>query len=212
MLVSSLIDEVRSDLSDQGITFYTQTDILNSLQDACDQMVTRSGLIEKTIDINLQANTGYYDLRALISDFYCVTQIYNNATRQWLTPQIIPDYDLVRDDWETWTGSPRFFTPVDYKRIVIVPRPSTTSGSIKVYYKAISPTLALSTDLTFPSDIYNVPKDYAFADLLEQAREYTKAALTWREANTGLNDAVKRTQARAMPALIYRLREMRYGY
>jgi hypothetical protein len=212
MLVSTLVDDVRNDLSDQGITFYTQTDILDSLQDACDQMVTRSGLIEKTVDINLQANTGYYDLNALISDFYCVTQIYNNATRQWLIPQIIPDYDAVRDNWETWTGSPRFFTPVDYKRVVIVPRPTVTSGSIKVYYKAISPHLALTTDLPFPSDINNVPKDYAFADLLEQAREYSKASLTWKEANSGLGDTVKRTQARAMPALIYRLREMRYGY
>lgn len=212
MLVSTLATEVRNNLSDQGVTFYTQTDILDSLQDSCNQLVVRSGLIEKTVDINLQANVGYYDLSVLISDFYCVTQIYNNASRQFLSPQIIPDYDAVRDDWETWTGSPRFFTPVDYRRIVVVPQPSTTSGSIKIYYKAISPTLTLATDLPFPSDINKVPTDYATADLLEQAREYSKASLTWRAANEGLGSAIKRTQVRAMPALVYRLRAMRYGY
>lgn len=212
MLVSTVANNVRISLSDQGITFYTNTDILDSIQDSCDQLVSRSGLIEKTVDINFVASTGYYDLSVLIPDFYTVTQIYNNVTRQWLLPQTTSDYDMIRDDWEIWTGSPRFFTPIDYKRVAIVPRPSTTIGSMKIYYKAKSPTLTLATDLAFPADINYVPESYAVADLLEQAREYSKASLTWRDANSGLGDAVKRTRVRALPALIYRLREMRYGY
>lgn len=211
MLVSTLQNDVRADLNDQGVTFYTDTDILDSLQDGCDQLVLRSGLIETHIDISFQANEGYYDLSTLIPNFYAVTQIYHNVTKRWLVPLTTSDYDGIRDDWELWTGTSEYFTPIDPKRIVVVPRPPTSNGTMKVYYKAKAPTLTPATDLPFPADISTVPEHYATADLLEQAREYSKASIVWREANSGLGDATKRTQARAMPALIYRLREMRYG-
>jgi hypothetical protein len=211
MLVSTLRTDVRANLNDQGITFYTDVDILDSLQDACDQLVLRAGLIEEHVDIPFQANEGYYDLSVLIPDFYAVTQIYHNVTKRWLVPLTTTDYDGVRDDWELWTGTSEYFTPIDQKRIVVVPRPPTTNGTMKVYYKAKSPTLTPTLTLPFPVDISHVPEQYATADLLEQAREYSKASIVWNDANAGLGDAVKRTQARAMPALIYRLREMRYG-
>lgn len=211
MLVSTIADAVRSNLNDQGITFYSQQDILDSIQDGCDQMFVRSGLVEDTIDISFQATYGYYDLRTLIPNFYAVTQIYNNQTRQWLTPMTIADYDMLRDDWELWNGQPQFFTPVDYKRIVVVPRPPTSTGTMKIYYKATAPTLTLATDLDIPTDIALTPEHYATADLLEQAREYSKSGLVWRDGNELLESATKRTQIRALPALIYRMREMRYG-
>lgn len=211
MLVSTVIDDVRSNLNDLGVTFYTQTDILDSIQDSCNQVTIRSGLIEKFFDVPFQAQFGYYDLSVIISDFYSVTQIYNNQTRQWLTPLTTSDYDSMRDDWELWNGAPQFFTPIDSKRIVVVPRPPTTSGTMKVYYKATSPTLTPATTLPFPANVTRVPEHYATADLLEQAREYGKAKVAWDASNEMLSLAVKRTQVRALPALIYRFREMRYG-
>ena len=211
MLVSTVIDDVRSNLNDLGVTFYTQTDILDSVQDSCDQVTIRSGLIEATFDVPFQAQVGYYDLSAVIGNFYTVTQIYNNQTRQWLTPLTTSDYDSMRDDWELWNGAPQFFTPIDYKRVVVVPRPPATNGSMKVYYKAISPTLTPATTLPFPANVTRVPEHYATADLLEQAREYGKAKVAWDASNEMLELAVKRTQVRALPALIYRFREMRYG-
>lgn len=211
MLVSTLQTDVRNNLNDQGVTFYTDVDILDSIQDSCDETVVKSGLIEKFADISFQANTGYYDLAALIPDFYAVTQVYNNLTRQWLTPQTLSDYDMIRDDWELWTSSPTFFTPVDYRRIVIVPRPAVAVGSMKVFYKARCTTLNASSTLPFPSDVATTIEHYATADLLEQAREYQKASLQWKQAYDDLGKAAKRTNSRSLPALIYRLREMRYG-
>jgi hypothetical protein len=212
MLVSTLRADIRSNLADQNITFYTDTDILDAIQDGCDQVITKTGLVEKFVDVPFQANVGYYDLFSLIADYYSVTQVYNNQINRWLVPQILSDYDLIRDDWEVWNGPPAFFTPVDHRRIVIVPRPPTTNGTMRVFYKARPETLTSSSSLPFPSDLSPVIEHYATADLLEQAREYNKAGLMWKDALEGVEGAARRTRVRSLPALIYRLREMRYGY
>src|SRR5436309_1410039 len=105
---------VRKDLGDKGITYFSDTDLNESFEDAYADIVALSNCIIKKTQVNFTTNV-YYDFKALgVNDFMAVTAIFNNNTNRWLfDDKTLRDYDLTRDNWELWTSTPWFWSSVN---------------------------------------------------------------------------------------------------
>lgn len=204
MIRSDIKTNVRINLADSGVTFYSDDDLNDSIQDAYDDISILTRCILKRITLNFTSYLTYYNFKDDygLSDYLGTTAIFNNLTNRWLIDDCsLRDFDRIRRDWENWTGSSQFWAPSDPLRIAIVPKytgssvsgafnsnaftnayfiGSTTLGTFDLYYWATAPTLSTDTDtFLIAADMQDLVEFYVTGDLIEQAQEYTKAAIWW---------------------------------
>lgn len=182
MTRAALAAKIRTNLNDLGITFYSVSDINESIQDAYDEIVVYSECIEKRTDINFTSNSSYYKVgEELPSDFYRVIGILNDETNRWLTGSFDRNELIYANDWETTSGTAYNFTILGFDRIGITGRKSNATGYFKMFYKAQAPILQNSTHLLINDNFILLPELYATADLLEQNQEFSKASIYWNQ-------------------------------
>lgn len=177
---------IRTNLADAGVTFYSEDDLNDSIQDAYDDIACLSQCILKKVTLNwsVVANLVYIDhkIDQSITDYMGVVAIFNNNTNFWLRDDCsLKDLDRVRRDWENWTGQPQFWCPSDPQRVVVAPHflTGTTTGTYDLYYWGLAPTLSSDSDtFLIAADMQQLLEFYVTGDLLEQAQEYKKA-LGW---------------------------------
>lgn len=170
-----IASKILENLENVGASFFTSTDVNNSIQDAYDDITCYCGQIEKSALVSLQANLSYYDLSTLISDYLAVTAIYNYTTSKWLENIGRPELDLKRWDWELWEGNLQWFFPLDVKYIGVCPRVNATTGTMEVFYRAKANTLSASSVPFILKDYSKLIEFYATGDLLESIKEFVKA-------------------------------------
>lgn len=182
--------KIRNNLNDLGITYYSDTDINNSIQDAYDEIVVYSECIEKWADIPVNTigateagGNPWIKISNILSDYYRPLAILNQTTRQFLEPQIDRDVDNYRWDWQLgngavydfiingpqWIGLPNSYTGANYK-------------PLRLFYKATAPKMLVDTDYFRILDDYQILiEHYCTADLLEQNQEFMKAQNYWNQ-------------------------------
>ncbi len=175
----SIRTNVRSNLYDNGITFYSDQAINDAIQDAYNEVAAKCRCIVKSTTVNQVASQPYYDFQALgTADYLGTVAIFNLETNFWLRDDIsLRDFDRLRRDWETWSGQPQFWAPHSQRLIAISPNLSQTAGEqFTLWYWAIAPTIILDTDvLLVATDQQPLLEYYATGDLLQNAEEVTKA-------------------------------------
>lgn len=192
-------NDIKDNLNDLSINFYSDSDIHDSIQDAYDDIAVLTQCIQKETTLNWISKTNYlrFNNDYAIQDYLGTTAIFNNVTKRWLRDDLsLKDFDKIRKDWENWEGSPQFWAPSDPLNVVVAPRYENATGSFNLHYWATAPTLS-SDDDTFliATDMEGLLVDYVTADLLEQAQEFTKAGGYWiayYEAIISYADRVKR--------------------
>lgn len=192
---------VRVNLDDAGVTFYSDTDLNESIQDAYDDIACMTQCITTTATgLSWPASAAYINpaVDLGISDFLAVVAIFNVSTNRWLRDDLtLRDFDRIRRDWETWQGTPQFWTPSDPLRFAIAPNyGASPSGTFNLVYWSQAPALVSdsSTFLT-ASDVQNMFEFYCTADMLEQAEEFSAAAEYWEKyygTLTEYSDRVKK--------------------
>src|SRR5258708_3695769 len=102
---------IRSNLSDNGITYFDDQTINDSIQDAYNEVAAKCFCIPKSAIINQISNVNYYDFLALgITDYLGTIGIFNLATNFWLRDDVsLRDFDRLRRDWERWNGEAQFW-------------------------------------------------------------------------------------------------------
>lgn len=212
---------IRQNLDDLGVSYYSETDLDESLQDAYDDIVAASQCVCKSVILNWIGGLSYYNFSADcgVTDYMAPVAIFNYATNRWLRDDLtIRDFDRLRRDWENWIGTPQFWCPSDPLHIAIAPKynitvvsgsfdplsfssafdigAAATPGTFKLLYWATAPTLANdSSTFLMASDVQNMLEFYGTADMLEAAEEYTKAQAYWEKYYNSLmqySDRVKR--------------------
>lgn len=173
---SEIAANVRENLYDNGITWYSVADITDSIQDGYHDLTTFSGCISRISEVNFTNNTVYYDFSELLSNFLYVIGIFNKNTNRWLVPTTELELDKLRNDWELWEGEPFFFVPHDLKRIAIVPHKSSAVGSMIVHYREHGSILVPTDTPELHTDAVDLLEEYATGDLFEQAQEFKKAS------------------------------------
>ncbi len=171
----SLAADIRNNLEDAGVTFYSADDVNDAIQDAYDDIAVMSGCIQKSATISFVSLLSYYDFRSLISDYFAVVAIYNNNSNRWMYPDTRRSFDKERSDWELMTGEPFSFCPIDSKRVCIVPRFTVATGNMTVFYRATADTLGATDTPQIHTDMTTLIEHYVTADLLDQQQEFIKA-------------------------------------
>ncbi len=223
---------VRENLDDAGVSFYSESDLNESIQDAYDDIVCISQCICKSVDVAWIGGLSYYNFitDCGITDYLCTIAIFNYATNRWLRDDLnLRDLDRIRRDWENWIGTPQFWVTSDPLHIAVAPKypqgdlpigafnPLAFSdafyigdlaplGTFKLLYWATAPVLAsdLSIFLT-ASDVQNMFEFYCTADMLEAAEEYTKAQEYWEKYYSSLMEYSSRVKRNNKHDLLLRV-------
>jgi hypothetical protein len=175
-----LRDRIRKNLVDAGITYYTEENINDILQDAYDLIAAESQCIIKSVTLDWQAKVNYLDFitNFSVTDYLGSIAIFNNTTNQWLNDSVsIRDFDRIRRDWEKWVGTPQFWTPHSQRYIAIAPKyPAVSGQTFVLFYYAQAPQFTLDTDTPLvATDMQKLFEFYCTGDLLESAEEISKA-------------------------------------
>ena len=224
---------VRTNLDDLGVSFYSEDDLNDSLQDAYDDIVCMSQCITKTVNLNWLSQLTYINFVSDygLTDYLATVAIFNYSTNRWLRDDLtLRDLDRLRRDWELWIGTPQFWCSSDPLHIAIAPKYMNvaavegafnplafsnaffigatfgTLGSFKLIYWAQAPALVsdLSTFLT-ASDVQNMFEFYCTADMLEGAEEYSKASEYWEKYYNSLIEYSSRVKRNNKHDLLLRV-------
>lgn len=188
--------EILENLDDLGINFYSEEDVNESIKDGFDRLCVLSGCLTQATNLTVTGGP-YFDFKTLVPNYLYPLGIYTYNQNIWLTPKDIKFLDQLRWDWELWNGSPGYFAPVDYRRLALVPFQSLDPQYLLLHYRA-SP-YPLDDTSTFPivEPLLNVLVHYSLGDLLEQAKEYQKAATQWTEFQSYLVQVKKSVKEQA---------------
>lgn len=196
---------VAGNLADANTTFYSEEDLIDSLQDGYDDIAFQAKcIIKKAIDIPFRVSP-YYDFSLYIPDFLQLTAIFNNNTNCFLDDNLsLRDFDKLRSDWELWVGTPQWWCPADLRMNVILPFYSTIpSQSMDVYYNAMAPVITDDSETPLiAGDMQKLLEWYCTGDLLEQAEEFTKASAYFSQYNSVLAEYKERCQLAARRDLL----------
>ena len=177
---------IRTNLEDNGIVFYTDQEINDSIQDCYNEICAKTRCLIKKTTLNWQTELNYYDFLAQgVSDYMGTVSIFNNASNLWLRDDVnIRDLHRIRRDWELWRGQPQFWTPHSLQFTVVCPCLQLGIGTFDLWYYAIAPTLNSDTDVpVIASDMHSLFEQYCTGDLLETAEEASKAQ-RWKNQYT----------------------------
>ncbi len=201
---------VRANLDDAGITFFTATDIEDSLQDAYYYTSCFANTIEKSVDISFTKDNPYYTLSSIIPDLFAVTAVYLISSKQFLQYKSREELKGSRRDYENWRGVPEFFCVLGPHRIGLFPQPAnvvsvtqTANKDLKIFYRAFDDAVTSDTaTYRLHQDVENVLEYYATADLLEQAQEINAAQTWWDRFYKDLRNSKTLIRNRPLPALL----------
>lgn len=174
----SIFAEVQNNLNDSGLHWFSEDDILTSLQEAYNKLVAMLAPIEHSTLIP-QLSTPYYNLAAQISDYMYLSAVYNPYTNLWLEGM---SYKLMKATYQTYLaiGQPKWFNIVDLRRTLFWPFQPSATGVLYVIYKASAPPVSYDSVPLLPHSCGALMLEYfATADLCEQARQFKKAKIWW---------------------------------
>jgi len=210
MTRSEVKTRVRANLDDLAVTFFTATDIEDSVADAYYWSSIFANTIEKTQNISFQKDCPYYNLQLILPDHFAVTGVYDFARDRFLPYKSRLELIFLRSNYEMWPGPPEYFFIHSQNYLFIGPQPigiasaiQTTNRDLKIFYRAFDD--AVDSD----NGLYRLPLQgedciefYATADLLEQAQEWSKAQYFWDKFHSQLITSKVAIRDRPMPALI----------
>lgn len=194
-------DNVRSNLDDAGVTFYSANALIESLQDGYDDIAFQCQNIIRKTTVPFSTEP-YIDFSQFVIDFIGVKAIYNRNNNRWLVDCLTTrDFDKVRSDWELWVGTPLFWAASNFKLTAIVPSYAIVPSDVMdLYYISSAPTITDDDDYPLiAADFVDLLEKYSTADQLETAEEFTKAQPFWKEYTDGVDeyrDRVKRLSRR----------------
>lgn len=225
---------IRSNLHDAGVTFYSEDDLNDSVQDAYDDIAILAKFIIKRATCHYLDDVSYYDAAVDLGivDFLGATAIYSNRNNRWLDDNIsLRQLDNIRTDWETWTGTPEMWIPVSVKKFAIVPKTTGSGASsgtfekiaftdafeigsfgtaanntFELYFWCLAPALKNDEDgFLIAPDMQSLLEYYGTADLLEQAQEFIKAETWWIQYYQGVEEYKERIANIAKSDLLLRV-------
>lgn len=181
MNVANIRFNIASNLGDSEMVLHSSDSINESIQEAYELICAKTLCLEKSFKFPQIDNQVYYDFGQFHPDFLAVSGIWSFNINRWLIPASRKLFDTWRWDWELMTGEPRWFDPINYRYVCIIPHNSPTSGAFQVFYKAKADFL---TDAQFPSippSAFKAIENYATADQFFIDREFTKGSRYYKD-------------------------------
>lgn len=181
MAFSDIEANVRSNLNDAGVTFYKAEDLLDSINDAYNDVSFLTGFqIKQTFNLAYTANKSYYRVTELASDCIYPLAIFDQQSKRWLDDDTsLKDLDTLDTCWENRNGRVRKWIFAGIDLIAFYPKVSDVNSLFDLIYVAKPSAVVLTDNPSFATDMAKLVEYYVTADLFEQAEEFTKAAQYW---------------------------------
>ena len=197
---------VQTSLDDLTGAFFTTDDLNDSLQDSYDLSALVSECIETYINVNFVSNLTYYNFATSLTRYLRIIAIYNNNTNRWLEATSLLGLINIDAKWETTTGEPLYFWPVDSTYVAIYPRPASATGNMLVFYKQYANTLSGSDTPQVPDENIKVLDYLSVSDLLDQIEEFKKSLDYFKLSQETLAELAKAVDKRIQPDYVAKLR------
>lgn len=212
MTFAQIRDDIRDELSDNGVTYYSSDDIFDSMQDGYDEITVIAQQIEKMVVLPVQDDLVYYNFYELIPDYIRPFAIWLTSPERWISQRGFEFISKkIRNDWEKGRGNPRSYMVRNFQYVAIYPRLKTGVGNFEVFYKAKAPAIELGDTPIIPTEFSRILNYYCLADLLEQSEEFTKALMHLQKYQDILNSLMTHVEQRSQPDRINVLREQFTG-
>lgn len=185
--ISDIFTQVQLNLYEAKLKWFTYQNIMDALQEAYNKVTALLSPIEKCTFVP-QLSSPYYNLGQMIPDYMYLKGVYNPFTNLWLDGI---SYKVMKNTYYTYLtiGDPRFFDIIDLNRVLIWPFNNVASGVLMIFFAASAPTITDDTVPDLPISVGpSVLEFFATADLMEQAREFTKAQGYWDRLNKPIKD------------------------
>lgn len=200
-----IIDTIRTNLDDAGVTYYSEESVNDSILDIYDDIVCQTLPFETSAELDYQANKVYYDLYSLINNYILPVAIYCNVTSRWLTQKSLLQLEAIDSRWEITNGNPIYYSVVDFRRIAFYPHPSTTDNSFVVYYKYRAPEADVDDIMLISNNSDILVTDGVTEDLLAQSHEFSKASSYLEDYLKGILQERILVEGRSSPDRLLRL-------
>lgn len=185
MTPDTLKAKVSVDLGDSEISFYSEQDYYDSIQDGFEEIVTFCGQINNSVELDFGTDV-YYDFLDLIPDYFSILTIFNKNTNQFLACTSVLEMDDLRENWEIMVGEPKWFFPNGPKYVAIIPHQAIAEGSMVIRYRAQAPELSGNTVINISAEYESLLESYVRMDLLDQAKEFAKSSFEFQDYSVKL--------------------------
>lgn len=184
MTFAEIREEVRHRLQELTGTevFWTDEEIDAAIHEGEDEFADAAEWYERYQSVDILEDRPYYDARTTIRrDFLVAGPAFNETTNRWLIP--IRPLDLSNGDrrWEERVAEPEYIMIRGLWWISYWPWKGIEIGTIKQYYRGLSPHMAEDNDEPgFHRAFHYGLVEYAVSDLLSQDSETDLAIATWK--------------------------------
>ncbi len=215
---------IRENLSDDGVsTNFQDEDINQSINDAYNDIVSKSKCIVKSVTLNWLPNVNYYDFlsgnnnaNTAVLDFLGVIGIFNNVNNLWLRDDVpLRDFDSLRYNWELWNGVPQFRCYHSMKYDCIVPKLNVSNGGTFIlwYWGKIVNGFGAPNDASFDVTEPLIAPDmqsflfekFVMADLYESIENVGAASQWWPQYFFKLNEYKSRCKKNCASDILERV-------
>ena len=183
--IQSIATQVLPTLEDLTGTFYTPTDIEDSVQDAYDSFLVRTGCYQKVVNIPFVGGNIYYNLLNTVGTqqiYSRLARLFSYGINRWLSFQDVRFLAAQRFDWELSPGTPWWAYIVNYQWLGFFPHYGQNVSNFDLFLSiGQDPLLTDVQVLQIPDQFANGIIFYTVADMLEQQGEYSKAMTFWSE-------------------------------
>jgi len=174
--------KVRKRLDEESQAFFSDEDILASIQEGYEEMADASGFFERWAMVKMLKGRTYYDLSQILPrSFLAVSRVFNPNTNKWLDPVTDRDLDYkTLPQWELTDGTPEKYLVRGVWWLGVFPHERQDTPGLRVYHIGLAPPLREPTDVPqFPQEFHEGLVTFAISDCLAQQRETKKALKYW---------------------------------
>lgn len=213
MTKEQIVANIRDELGDNGITYYSTDDISDSFDDGYEELCVTAEILESMSVVTLTDDTTYYDLYQLIPGYLRTFAIWNVEDKYWLSHKSHGSLKKINPKWEVAFGRPIVFSVVDFQRIALYPHLLLVDGStLEIFHKSVPSNPLNAQDVpVLPEQYQIILHNYVMHDLLAQAEEFTKAQLYRQQYVEGRVRLRTYVNNRSFPDRVHMLRQQFSG-
>src|SRR5215831_483000 len=121
--------------------FWTTAQIQDLLQDSQELIAEEARLCKRTINLATRPGCAYYQMRGIASDCMAMYRLILPDNRIRLRAVSSAQLDAYHLLWETVSGTPRWWSPIDWQTFALFPHPIQGGANLRIDYLAWPPAL-----------------------------------------------------------------------
>lgn len=143
-LQNRILDQLNESVTSP--VFWTTAQIDDLITEGSELLAEEAKLVKRSVTVTVRDGTSYYQTRSLAPDIMAITRLTlpdNRIRLRAISPSEIDAFNMT---WETTTGVPRWWAPIDWDTFAVFPHAVTGGPLMCVDYLAWPRPLLDDTD------------------------------------------------------------------